>query len=282
MIKPIMRLALAGALCAALAACSPLQTLSALTPAGESTATRDITYAEGLQLDVYRPTHAKAAPVVVFFYGGNWRSGSRAGYAFVGKALAARGIVTVVADYRLYPKVTYPDFLDDCAQAVAWAVRHAAEQGGDPKRVFVMGHSAGAYNAAMLALDERWLGKVQLAPSALRGLIGLAGPYDFLPVTNPGAQPVFHHPDTPPDSQPVVHVTKRAPPALLLAAADDKTVNPRRNTGGLAAKLRAQGNEVEEKYYDRVGHATLVASLAGPGHWLAPALDDIVAFVQRH
>jgi acetyl esterase/lipase len=280
----MMRLAIAGALCVALAACSPLRTLNALTPANDGTATRDVTFASGLQLDVYRPAAAMAipAPVVVFFYGGNWRSGTRADYAFVGKALAARGIVAVVADYRLYPQVRYPDFLDDCAQAVAWAIGHAAEHGGDPRRVFVMGHSAGAYNAAMLALDERWLARVQLAPAALRGFIGLAGPYDFLPITNTAVQPVFHHPDTPPDSQPIAHVAKYAPPALLIAPTKDGTVNPRRNTGGLAASLRAQGNEVDERYYKGVGHVTLIASLAGPGRWLAPALDDIAAFVARH
>ncbi|TWI70249.1 acetyl esterase/lipase [Pseudoduganella lurida] len=282
--KTLLRLALAGAICTALAACSPLRTLSALTPAGDSSATRDVAFAPGLQLDVYRPDKVTAvpAPVVVFFYGGNWTSGSRGEYAFVGKALAARGIVAVIADYRLYPRAKYPDFLDDSAQAVGWAVRHAAEQGGDPHRIFVMGHSAGAYNAAMLALDERWLARVKLAPSALRGFIGLAGPYDFLPVTSAEVRPVFDYPDTPADSQPVVHVTRHAPPSLLLAPINDRTVNPQRNTGGLAAKLREKGDQVEERYYPRVSHVTLLASLAGPGRWLAPTLDDVVAFIDAH
>ncbi len=279
----IMRLAVAGALCAALAACSPLRTLNVLTPSAETNTTRDLEFAPGLKLDVYRSDAIAAnAPVVVFFYGGDWRSGARRDYAFVGRALAAKGIVTIVADYRLYPQVRYPDFLDDAAQAVAWAVQHAVKYGGDPHRIFVMGHSAGAYNAAMVALDERWLARVQLEPSALRGFIGLAGPYNFLPVTDEKVKPVFNFPDTPADSQPVMHVKAAAPAALLIAPKHDDTVDPGRNTGVLAAKLRAAGDEVEEKYYKRVGHASLIATFADPTRWLAPTLDDVAEFVFSH
>lgn len=279
----IMRLAIAGALCVAVAACSPLRTLNVLTPSAETNATRDLEFAPGVKLDVYRSDAIAAnAPVVVFFYGGNWRSGARFDYAFVGRALAARGIVTIVADYRHYPEVRYPAFLDDAAQAVAWAVQNAASYGGDPRRVFVMGHSAGAYNAAMLALDERWLARVQLEPAALRGFIGLAGPYDFLPITNRKIKPVFDFPNTPADSQPLMHVKAGAPAALLIAPENDDTVDPRRNTAALAAKLREAGDEVEEKYYGRVGHTSLIATFADPTRWLAPTLDDVAAFVFAH
>jgi len=267
----------------ALAACSPLTALNAFSPDGGTERTVDLAYGDGprRKLDVYRPLHVRGpAPVVVFFYGGNWVAGERADYAFVGRALASRGIVAVIADYRLYPQVSYPDFLRDAAQAVAWTRHEVARYGGDPQRLYVMGHSAGAYNAAMVALDGRWLAEQGMAPSDLRGWIGLAGPYDFLPIENPTTRPVFHFPDTPQDSQPVRHVTAAAPPALLIAARKDKLVSPTRNTGALAAALRAQKVPVQEIYYDKVSHTTLVASIAAPLRWLAPTLDDVAAFAR--
>ena len=267
----------------ALAACSPLTALNGLSPGGASERTADLPYGDGprRKLDVYRPLAAHGqAPVVVFFYGGNWVSGERGDYAFVGRALASRGIVTVIADYRLYPEVSYPDFLKDAAQAVAWTRREATRHGGDPKRLYVMGHSAGAYNAAMIALDGRWLAQQGMSPADLSGWIGLAGPYDFLPVENPTARPVFHFPDTPWQSQPIRHVAAGAPPALLIAARSDSLVNPQRNTGHLAEALRARHVAVTETYYNKVSHTTLVASIAAPMRWLAPTLDDIETFVQ--
>ncbi|NYE61190.1 acetyl esterase/lipase [Duganella sp. 1224] len=267
----------------ALAACSPLSALNALSPGGDADRTTDLAYGDGprRKLDVYRPRNAHGpAPVVVFFYGGNWVAGERADYAFVGRALASRGIVAVIADYRLHPEVSYPDFLRDAAQAVAWARREAARYGGDPQRLYVMGHSAGAYNAAMVALDGRWLAEQGMAPSDLRGWIGLAGPYDFLPIENPTTKPVFHFPDTPADSQPLRHVTATSPPALLIAAREDRLVDPARNTARLAAALRTQRVPVREIYHDKVSHATLVASIAAPLRWLAPTLDEVAAFAR--
>jgi acetyl esterase/lipase len=188
--------------------------------------------------------------------------------------------VVVIPDYRLYPQVRYPDFLDDGAAAVVWTVRQIAAHGGNPKNVFLMGHSAGAYNAAMLALDPRWLERKGMTRAMLRGWIGLAGPYDFLPVQNRTTQPVFNAPDTPSDSQPLAHVSNLAPPALLIAAREDKLVDPVRNTGGLAARLRAAHVPVREVYYDGVSHATLVASLSNSLKRLAPTLDAVEAFVR--
>jgi acetyl esterase/lipase len=273
-------------LAAALAACSPLALVNAVSPAGPSRASSAIAYAAGERhsLDVYMPARqstGQATPVIVFFYGGNWVSGRREDYAFVGRALAARGFVVVIPDYRLYPQVRYPDFLIDAARAVAWTERTIAQYGGDPRRVYLMGHSAGAYNAAMLALDSRWLGREGVKPDSLRGWIGLAGPYDFLPIENRTTRPVFDYPDTPPDSQPASHVSRDAPPALLIAPRHDETVDPVRNTGGLAARLRAAGVPVVEAYYDGVGHATLVASLSNSLRRLAPTLDAVEDFVRR-
>lgn len=266
-----------------LAACSPIKVLNALTPSSTFTKTSSIAYGDDprQRLDIYRPvTPLPDAPVVVFFYGGSWNSGSKDDYGFVGEALASRGIVVVIADYRLYPQVRYPAFLQDGAQAVAWAHQHSAEYGGDPRKLYVMGHSSGAYNAAMLALDPQWLAGVGLSPSVFKGWIGLAGPYDFLPIENRDVRPVFFYPDSPPDSQPINHVSHDAPPSLLIASVDDNLVNPKRNTGGLANKLRAAGVPVEEFYFTKTSHATLVASMSRPLRWLAPVLDRVTAFIK--
>ena len=276
--------ALIGAtLLAALAACSPLKTLNALTPDDTFDKTEGIAYGSDprQKLDVYRPKqHVANAPVVVFFYGGSWNSGSRSDYSFVGEALASRGIVVVLADYRLYPQVRYPLFLDDSASAVAWAHAHIGEFSGDPKRLFVMGHSSGAYNAAMLALEPKLLGAQGMSPKDLSGWIGLAGPYDFLPIENPQVRPVFFWPNSPPQSQPINLVQRGSPPALLMAATEDKLVDPTRNTAGLASKLRAAGVPVQDRYYSRTGHATLVATLSRPMRGLAPVLEEISVFVK--
>jgi acetyl esterase/lipase len=281
--KMLYLVVIAIALLAGLVACSPLAALNTLSSGANTQVSSDISYGPGerRKLDIYAPLGARSAPVMVFFYGGSWNSGTRTDYAFVGQALASRGMVAVLADYRLYPQVRYPAFLQDAAQAVAWTARQIASYGGDPKRLFVMGHSAGAYNAAMIALDDRWLAAHGLTPAMLRGWIGLAGPYDFIPIENPEVRPVFFFPDTPPDSQPIVHVTAAAPPALLIAARDDDVVNPARNTGGLARNLRSHGVPVTELYFDRVGHASLIGTLSPPLRLLAPTLDEIERFVNE-
>ncbi|WP_438300585.1 alpha/beta hydrolase [Pseudomonas sp. NMS19W] len=274
----------AGLLLLILGGCSPLKMLNALTPEDSFSKTAGIAYGEEprQKLDVYVPRHPlKDTPVVVFFYGGSWNSGERGDYGFVGEALASRGIVAVLADYRLYPQVRYPLFLEDGARAVAWTKAHIHEYSGNPRRLYLMGHSSGAYNASMLALDSRLLGAVGMSPADLSGWIGLAGPYDFLPIKNPEVRPVFFWPDSPPQSQPIRHVSHGAPPALLIAASRDSLVDPTRNTGGLARKLREAGVPVQDLYYARPNHATLVATMSRPLRWLAPVLDQVVAFI-RH
>ena len=267
----------------AIAACSPLTAINAVTSGSASEKELAISYGNDIrnQLDIYRPRNGNgAAPVVVFFYGGSWNMGSRSDYAFVGEALAERGIVAVLADYRLYPQVRYPDFVDDSARAVAWTLKEIQRHGGDPKRVFVMGHSAGAYNAAMVAIDKRWLAAAGASTDALRGFIGLAGPYDFIPINDKNVRPVFFYPDTPPASQPINHVTATAPPALLIASHTDKLVDPVRNTGGLANRLRSVGVAVDEIYFDNTSHASLIGAIAWPLRGLAPVLDTVVKFVK--
>lgn len=278
----LLGLAAAAIVLGGLAACSPLGALNALSPGSALRASASVPYGPHARhkLDIYTPDKpTSSTPVVVFFMGGNWVKGERADYAFVGRALAARGYVVVIPDYRLYPEVRYPHFLDDSAQAVAWTAREIARFGGDPKRLYLMGHSAGAYNASMVALDPAYLARYGMRASALRGWIGLAGPYDFLPIVNPTTRPVFHHPDTPPASQPIRHASRSSPPALLIAANSDDLVNPRQNTGALASKLRANGVTVQEVYFDGVTHITLLASLAAPLRTLAPTLDAIDTFI---
>ena len=246
---------------------------------------------ERQRFDLYRPDAAASSvdpgagvPLVVFVYGGTWNSGERADYRFVGEALAARGFAAMVVDYRLSPAVRYPAFVQDCARAVGHALEHAREFGADPRRVFLFGHSAGAYNVAMLALDPRWLGEVGHAPRELAGWVGLAGPYDFLPIVDADVKRAFDWPATKADTQPLVHASagEVAPPlpVFLGVAAQDTLVDPIRNTGGLARALRAHEARVEAPVYEGVGHATLLGALAWPLRGRASVLDDVVAFVR--
>ncbi len=267
--------------------CSATGVLNALVPSSTYRLRERVPYAGAASLprqvlDIYSPVQSSPTPIaarpplVVFFYGGNWRSGERADYRFVGEALASGGALVLVPDYRLYPEVRYPVFLEDCALAMRWAMDQAQALGADPARIYLMGHSAGAYNAAMLALDPRWLGARR---EQLAGFIGLAGPYDFLPIINPDTQRAFSWPDTPQASQPIVHVSARAPRSLLLAASDDELVNPQRNTLGLATSLKAAGVDVRAQVLERVGHASLIGAVASPLRWLAPVREEVLSFV---
>lgn len=270
---------LAVALLALLTGCTAGRLLATLTPGPGVRA--DLVYdtRHDLRLDVYTPAQARSAPVVIFFYGGRWSGGRREGYRFVGKALARRGWVTVVPDYRLYPRVRYPQFLDDCARAVRWVREHAAEFAGDPERIVLMGHSAGAYNAVMVALTPQRLGTAR-RPAWLRGVVGVAGPYDFLPLTDPVLQTIFGPREQWPDTQPVNRVGPGTPPMLLIQGTDDAVVKPR-NSEALAARINASGGSATQLLLPGLGHAWPLLALAGPLRWRAPVLDAVDAFVRR-
>lgn len=234
---------------------------------GEDTAQR---------LDVWRAAGNDAAPVVIFVYGGRWQTGTRQQYGFVGKALARHGIATVLPDFRDWPQAGFPVFVQDVARAVRWTREHAREFGGDPARIFLAGHSSGAHIAALIATDARYLGAVGMKPRDLAGVIGIAGPYDFLPITDPVMQQIFA-----PDyaaTQPVNFVDGDEPPFLLLHGRHDKTVWLR-NSEHLAAKLRAAGVPARLRTYPDIGHVRILSAFRFPS--LAPTLEDTAAFVNR-
>ena len=264
-------------------ACSPLSIFDALAPADAAAAKihADLAYGQGprQQLDVYVPGAAKApAPVVVVFYGGSWNSGRKENYSFLGKALAARGFIAMIADYRLVPAVRFPEFIEDCAQATHWAHTHAATYGGDPKRVFLLGHSAGAYNAAMVALDGRYLAALGSSVAIVRGAALLAGPYDFLPLDATSTIAAFGQARNLTETQPVAFAGRAAPPMFLATGEDDTTVKPR-NTRALAGRLQAAGSPVTVKTYPGIGHIGILLALSVPFRGQAPVLDDISAFI---
>ena len=266
----------------ALAARSPLTCFSFLVPkdAGSQPVLVGVAYGVGprQRLDVYAPVtrQYRLRPVVVFFYGGAWGSGRREDYAFVGRALAAQGFVVVVPDYRLVPEVRFPAFLEDSAAAIRWARDNAAAFGGDEERISLVGHSAGAYNAAMLALDPRWLGPDR---AAVRGFVTLAGPFDFLPLDDPATIGAFGTWPRPEETQPVFYASNDDPPALLLHGAADDRVELR-NSEALKARLDAVGGRAELIAYPDLGHIGVLTALARPLRLRAPVLDDIAAFVK--
>ncbi|WBH15004.1 alpha/beta hydrolase [Sphingomonas radiodurans] len=265
------------------AGCSPLGMFDTLVPKDRGTAKVASAVAYGSEprqmLDVYAPHSDQIGgrPVIVFFYGGSWNSGTRSGYAFVGRALAAQGFLVVIPDYRLVPAVRYPAFIEDGAAAVRWAKAHVADFGGDPARIVLMGHSAGAYIAAMLAVDDRWLKEDR---RAVRGFVGLAGPYDFAPFDVEASRAAFGAWPRPNETQPVIWAGAGDPPALLLVGADDTTVRPR-NSEALGAKLRDGGVSVDLQSYSQTGHVGLLLALARPFRGRQPVLKDIVNFVRK-
>ena len=268
----------------ALAACTPsLGTFNRFAPhdGGARRVVTNAAYGEGPRrgLDVYAPNDAAPGaglPVLMFIYGGSWRYGGKADYGFLGAAFAARGFVTVIPDYRLVPEVRFPSFIEDCAAALGWARANVAAYGGDPGRIVLAGHSAGAYNAVMLALDAHYLAD---AP-AVRGVVGLAGPYDFYPFDVPATQNAFGQAPDVQTTQPVHFARAGAAPLLLLWGADDDTVGPR-NIASLERAMLAAGGPVETKIYPGIDHIDILLALSRPFRARAPVLEDVVAFARR-
>jgi len=277
----------AAALAAALAAasCAPVDALNAITPDEGTRRIAGLRYAEGPRgtLDLYLPPGGTAgeAPLLVFFYGGGWRSGAKEDYRFLGTAFAARGWVVAIPDYRLAPEVRWPAFAEDGAAAVAALPGLLAAEGLAPARAVVLaGHSAGAHTAAMLALDQRWLGAHGLSPCRdVAALLGLAGPYAIFPSTARTVVAAFGPAPQPEGVSPLAHVSAAAPPAVLLTGAADSVVSPR-NSRALAEALARAGRPVDLREFEGVGHVEIVAAIAAPLRHIAPTLEAADAAVR--
>ena len=264
---------------------SPAALLNLTAPHRGYRVRRDIAYGAGARqrLDLYwkeSPRSAPASPVVVFFYGGAFRAGRKSEYRFVGEALASAGIMVAVPDYRIHPAAQFPDFLKDAAQAVAKTRAIAAQHGGDPDRIFVAGHSAGAYIAVMLAADCRWLGAPSGDASWLRGVIALSGRYHDSPLQDEIAERIFGGPARD-ETRPASFIRGPCAPMLVAAGSSESGI-VLTSKQRLAAHLRAHGSAVEEVLYPGVGHAGIVAALTPGFRRRAPVRADMLRFVTAH
>ncbi len=265
-----------------LAACSPLRVAETLAPSGHLTLVPDITYGSEprQRLDVYRPRRSgQSVPTIVFLYGGRWQDGSKRDYRLLGNTLTRRGFVVVVPDYRLYPEVRFPAWVEDGARAVRWTHDNIHTYGGDAAQIYVIGHSAGAHTAALLALDEEYLQTAGVPAGAVRGFVSLAGPVDTT-WTAPDVQALMGPPDGWHATYPVNHIQGTEPPLLLLHGARDETVGAE-NSARLAAHIRAQGGQVRSTLYPGVGHVGIVIALIAPWLRIAPVLSDVETFIRE-
>jgi len=279
------RAALAALAAMAGTACTQLEFLAANAPAVFGSYRRRTNIAYGpdrrQRLDIYEPDRpaGERRPVVVFWHGGRWSDGDKSQYRFVGAALAELGYVTIVPNYRLYPRVKMPGFMQDSARAAAWAANYARES-GNANHFFLMGHSAGAHLAALVTLDQRYFSAVGAAVPHISGVIGLSGPYDFLPLLEADLQDMFGPPELYPLSQPINFVRANAPPMLLVHGERDETVLPK-NTRNFAAALQAKGAAVTLRLYPRLAHEGTIAALSEIGRRRAPILVDVATFIDQ-
>ncbi len=285
MLKSVVVLLLLALILLTLSACGKLRTFDALVPHdnGSYKSAHDISFGSDprQKLDIYAPKNGAAkTPVIIFVYGGSWASGSRKDYGFAGHALAAQGFITVIPDYRLVPKIRFPAFVEDTALATRWVQDNISAFGGDPENIILMGHSAGAYNAMMAVLDKRFFAAAGVDPTRIKGVVGLAGPYDFYPFDVQASIDAFGQAPDPAQTQPITFARADVPPILLLTGDADTTVRPR-NSKALAAKLQALGAPVELKIYPDIGHIKILLSLSRPLRGKTPALADAVMFAHR-
>lgn len=282
---PIARALLAAVACALTAACTPISMFATLAPQDHvPRQAAGVAYgpAPRQKLDVYAPPGGgEARPVAVFFYGGSWSAGRRQDYAWVGRSLAAQGFVTVVPDYRLYPEVRFPEFLNDGAAALRWVADHGAAYGGDPERIVLVGHSAGAYIAVMLALDPRYLRDAGVEPRRVKAAAGLAGPYDFLPLRGKATTRIFAAAADLARTQPVALARPDAPAMFLATGADDRVVGPH-NTRTLARLLRGAGVSVDERVYPDMAHSGAVLGLSRAFRGRSSLRSDLARFLHAH
>ena len=273
-----------------LPACSVLDIINTTAKIYRVDKTPDLTFGQHPRdnFDIYLPRKATAevTPVVVFFYGGSWNSGSKEDYQFVGRRLAAQGYIVAIPNYRLYPEVSYPEFLLDSAAAVA-AVSHELKQStyqayNPSAQMILMGHSAGAYNAAMLSMDDRWLAEHQLdRQSLIAGFVGLAGPYDLYPIDVEDVKPVFFHPNYPPNSNPVDFLDDYNIPTLILAPESDHLVSIEKNSIRLADELAARGTSHQLVQVKGTDHVTMIGVMSPLLFFKGSVVAPINEFIEQ-
>lgn len=247
------------------------------------TTVKDIQFSNNpdLKLDIYQPAkQSESLPVMIFIYGGGWTSGEREWYRFVGAAFASAGYITIIPDYRKGDKVPFPGFMFDAAKAVAWTTENIGAYGGDANKLFVSGHSAGGQIAVLLATDPQYLQSVNVDTCQLRGVIGYAGAYDFLPLTSDRYRKVFGDKQNQQRSQPVNYASADAPPLLLIQGLRDNTVAPK-NARNMAAAMDEAGGTVETKYYDDASHTDTLLALSERSRTKNTAFADTITFMQR-
>jgi acetyl esterase/lipase len=262
--------------------CSPLAYIN-FQVSRKMEVARDIPYNPQTNefLDVYTRPDVPSKGTVIFVHGGYWDTGSKDEYPFLADSLTEQGFTTVIVNYRLVPIVTFPSYVEDVAQAVKWTTENITEYGGNAENIFLMGHSAGAHIAALVAYDERYLQNVGLSNQNLRGFIGFAGPYDFLPVSPDDVRSIaaLGTEENYPDTQPINFVDSTDPPAFLAVSPSDTTVNPN-NTTRFAQKIRDVGGSVEEHSYDGVDHITILGAMGRASRFLNEAvLEDVLVFL---
>lgn len=272
----------AVAVAAMLSACAPIEAVNLLASGEGYERTEGIAYGpeDRQRLDLYRPKEpGPSGTVVVFLYGGAWKRGAREDYGFAAAAFAARGYVTIVPDYRLYPEVRFPAFVEDAALAVGWVRQNITAHGGNPDRIVLAGHSAGAHSAALLALDRCYLARNRVPDSAILGVVGLAGPYSFDPTTFRTTKEVFATAARADNTRPVAFARAGAPPMLLIHGLDDSTVLPR-NSEDLAKALQAEGAEARYLPFERLGHPGVLLALVPLFEGLAPVVSESLGFIE--
>lgn len=268
--------------------CSRMALLNAPIPTHDLQIHRGISFDPNprLALNVYEPKSPGPHPVVVFFYGGKWEFGERGQYLFLAQSLAAKGYLTVIPDYRLYPEVKYPDFLHDTARAVQWTTNNIEKYGGNPDQLFLMGHSAGAYNVSMVSLNPRYLSKLGVNRDRIKGTIGLAGPYDFKNLKEDTVVKSIFGTVNPIEKTYVTRYAKNVQnPFLLMVGKKDETVGQSR-TKRFARALRQHGGDVTTHYYSEANHVGMILPFAYPMDtypfgWNEPLTEDVDRFIQR-
>jgi len=235
------------------------------------------------RLDIYDNPGAgrHPKPVLVFFYGGGWHGGDKDHYGFAARAYAAKGFLVVLPDYRLVPEVHFPVFVQDSAAAIAWTYRNIARFGGDPNRIVTAGHSAGAYNAILPALDRRWLRAEGLPDNVIKAAAGLAGPYDFYPFDKPNSINAMGRYPRPLETQPIRYVSADAPPLWLGHGTADTSVRVY-NSRNMAAAMRAAGATAVLREYPGSSHNDLIMAVSKPFRSRLPVLDESSAFLMEH